>query len=268
MDKRRNFIKKSLVMGTALGSISFFSSCENTLGKTENKLSEKLDQTLDPVFKLNSHLSNNSVILLQGDSITDGGRNRDVENANNPWGFGSGYANYVATKLLGEHPDKNLNIYNKGVSGHKVFELADRWEEDCIDLKPDVLSVLIGVNDYWHTMTHDYKGTIETYLTDFNALLDRTKKSFPNIKLIIGEPFFVKGGTAIQESWHEKLTPYRIAAKAVSDKHGAAFIPYQEIFNEALEIAPVSYWAADGVHPSMSGVYLMGEAWLKALKTI
>ncbi len=268
MDKRRKFIKQSLLLGTALGSINFLSSCENTLNKKENELSEKLN--IEPKAKPKEHLQiqKNSVILFQGDSITDGGRSREALKANDAWGFGTGYANYAATKLLGENPEKNIQIYNRGVSGHKVFELANRWQEDCIDLKPDVLSVLIGVNDYWHTMTHDYKGTIETYLTDFNALLEQTKKSFPNISLIIGEPFFVKGGTAIQESWHDKLTPYRVAAKAVADQHEAIFIPYQEIFNDALKIAPVSYWAADGVHPSMSGSYLMGEAWLKALKSI
>ena len=79
------------------------------------------------------------VVLFQGDSITDAGRNREQELPNNAWSFGIGYANHIGSWLLEAMPKKNLTIYNRGISGNKVYQLADRWEKDCLDLKPNVL---------------------------------------------------------------------------------------------------------------------------------
>src|SRR6187402_1739887 len=121
-------------------------------------------------------LKKDAVILFQGDSITDAGRKKDQSAANNPGALGNGYAFLAAAALLKQFPDKNLQIYNKGISGNKVYQLAERWENDCLQLKPDVLSILIGVNDFWHTLTGGYKGTIKTYQDDLIALLDRTKQ--------------------------------------------------------------------------------------------
>ena len=99
-------------------------------------------------------------ILFQGDSITDGGRDRGQYYANNARGMGQGYVRHITTELLGNHPGSELRIYNRGISGHKVFQLRDRWVDDCLILKPDVLSILIGVNDFWHTLDWGYQGTV------------------------------------------------------------------------------------------------------------
>ena len=167
-----------------------------------------------------------------------------------------------ATQLLGTMPVKNLRIYNRGISGHKVFQLADRWDDDCLQLRPDVLSILIGVNDFWHTLSSGYTGTVQTYETDFRKLLERTKKELPATRLIICEPFAVAGGTAITDKWKD-FEGYRIAAKKLAGEFGASFVPFQTVFDEALKLAPASYWCPDGVHPSLAGAYLMKEAWLK-----
>ena len=92
----------------------------------------------------------NMKILFQGDSITDAGRNRDADTANIPSGLGSGYVNLIAAQLLRQHPEDNLQIYNRGISGNRIVDLYARWKVDAINLKPDLISVLIGVNDTWH----------------------------------------------------------------------------------------------------------------------
>jgi lysophospholipase L1-like esterase len=209
-------------------------------------------------------IQENLVVLFQGDSVTDVGRDRAAYYANNPNGMGQGYAFHAASTLLGVHPRANTKYYNRGVGGNKVFELANRWEEDALMLKPDVLSILIGVNDYWHTLSHGYKGSAKTYEADYRQLLDRTKKHLPNVKLMIGEPFAIKGGTAIQgDGWDSTFKTYQKIAEKIAQDYDAKFIPYQSIFETALEKAPVSYWCPDGVHPSMAGHYLMAEAWMR-----
>ena len=202
-------------------------------------------------------------ILMQGDSITDAGRDKSIQKANDGKSLGRGYAYQISSDLLGAYPEANLNLINRGISGNKVFQLSDRWEEDCLLLKPDVLSILIGVNDFWHSLK-DYKGTAEIYEADFRKLLDRTLAILPNIKLIIGEPFAVSGGTAIDGKWFPNFPKYQQAAAKIAEDYKARFIPYQKVFDSALDDAPVSYWCPDGVHPSLAGAYLMKEAWIEA----
>lgn len=204
-------------------------------------------------------------ILFQGDSITDAGRNRGHYYPNQYQGMGQGYVRHIVTELLGKYPEAELQFYNRGISGNKVFQLRDRWEDDCLQLSPDVLSVMIGVNDFWHVLDFDYDGTVEVYKQDLDALIQLTKEELPGIKLMIGEPFVCLEGTAIKpELWEGEFEKYQAACKKVSDKHEALFIPFQSVFDEALKVAPTSYWCPDGVHPSMAGNYLMAEAWLKA----
>lgn len=222
----------------------------------------------NPSTNLNFNTAEKTTILFQGDSITDAGRKKDRYYANDASGMGLGYVHQIVTSLLGKHPTKNLRCYNRGISGHKVFQLANRWEEDCLQLQPDILSILIGVNDFWHTLDWGYKGTVKTYEKDLRALLDRTKKALPNVKLIIAEPFVLRGTAIVEEKWYPAFAGYQKASKQIANDYGAAFIPLQAIFDKALEVAPVSYWCPDGVHPSLAGAYLMAEAWLATLEEL
>lgn len=216
---------------------------------------------------LSTYLSaDQTTILFQGDSITDAGRKKERYYANDASGMGFGYVHHIVTSLLGQHPKKDINCYNRGISGHKVFQLANRWEEDCLQIQPDILSILIGVNDFWHTLDWGYTGTVEVYEKDFRTLLERTKKALPNVQLIIAEPFVLRGTAIVEEKWYPAFSAYQRAAKSVANDFGAAFIPLQSIFDKALKIAPVSYWCPDGVHPSLAGGYLMAEAWIEVLK--
>ena len=214
-----------------------------------------------------AQIPNRLRILFQGDSITDAGRDRSSTQSNDFLkGMGNGYALLAASNLLIDYPTTNWHTYNRGVSGDKVFQLSDRWKADCFDLQPDVLSVHIGVNDFWHTLTHGYKGTVETYEKDFLKLLERTQSNFPKIKLIIGEPFVVLGGTSIDtEAWIPAFRAYQKTAADIARQMGAIFIPYQQIFDAAVADQGVAYWCPDGVHPSLAGSALMAKAWIEAL---
>lgn len=211
-------------------------------------------------------LSKDDVVLFQGDSITDMGRNRSIKEANNNSALGPGYSFIAASELLFRYPGKNLQIYNRGISGNKVYQLADRWQEDCLDLKPTVLSILIGVNDYWHTLTGGYKGTIKTYRDDYRALLNRTKQQLPDVKLIIGEPYAVNHVKAVDDRWFPAFDEYRQAAREMAEAFDAVFIPYQDIYEKAQKLAPAVYWTRDGVHPDAAGDALMAHAWLETVK--
>ena len=205
------------------------------------------------------------MILFQGDSITDAGRNKQNQIPNDGRAFGWGYANLIASRLLAEWPEKKLTFHNRGISGNKVYQLAERWQEDCLDLKPDILSILIGVNDYWHFRQGRYEGTPEIYETDYRQLLRRTFEVLPDVKLLICEPFILSNTSAVDDSWLKPFSKYQEIAVKLADEFGTILVPFQKAFTEAVELAPESYWAGDGVHPSMAGAQLMAETWLKAL---
>ncbi len=207
------------------------------------------------------------VILFQGDSITDAGRSRkEADKPNQQQALGKGYAAMAAAGLLTSHVGQDLKVFNRGISGNKVFQLADRWEADCLRLKPNLLSILIGVNDIWHGLSGRYDGTVEVYERDFNALLTRTTEALPHVKLVICEPFVLRCG-AVDEKWFPEFDHYRAAAKRVAETFQALFVPFQSMFDAATGYAPPSHWAGDGVHPTAHGSALMAYHWLRAVES-
>ncbi|MDR1865141.1 MAG: SGNH/GDSL hydrolase family protein [Bacteroidales bacterium] len=249
MENRRSFLRKAAITGAVIGlSDSIVASAMSIPQSSKIALRER------------------NIILFQGDSITDAGRNKENASPNTPQMMGSGYVLQAAGALLHQYAEKKLVIHNKGISGNKVFQLAERWDRDCIDLKPDVLSILIGVNDFWHTKGGNYAGTAAVYETDYRALLQRTKKALPNVRLIIGEPFAVKGIRAVDDGWFPEFDEYRTIAYKLATEFDAVFIPYQKIFTEAQKRAPGAYWTGDGVHASLAGAQLMASAWMQTVK--
>jgi lysophospholipase L1-like esterase len=128
------------------------------------------------------------------------------------------------------------------------------------------LSILVGVNDHWHKLNGQYAGTINDYRKGYKDLLDRTKQSLPDVKLIIGEPFAFTGIKYVSQSWYPKFNEFRLVAREIADTYHATFIPYQSIFDEALNLAPAVYWSLDGVHPTVAGAGLMAKSWLEIVK--
>ncbi len=244
--------RRHFLAGAAAATLLASSGCSDAMKRTSSAGS---CPTIGP----------GSVILFQGDSITDAGRDRKRQaNANDARAMGRGYALLAAAQLLADQRDTELKIYNRGNSGNKVFQLADRWDKDCLALQPDVVSILIGVNDIWHKLGGRYDGTVEVYEKDYRALLERTRRELPEAKLLVCEPFVLRCG-AVNDTWFPEFDGYRAAAQRVAKAFGAVFVPFQSAFDEAIQDTPPAYWAGDGVHPTMAGAQLMAQAWLTAI---
>ena len=202
-----------------------------------------------------------AIVLFQGDSITDAGRTREqIFIPNTQPALGNGYAWLAAAQLLVGRPDDKLTFFNRGISGNKVFQLAERWQTDALNLKPNVLSILIGVNDIWHALNGQYDGTVEVYEQGYRALVKQTQEALPEVKLVICEPFVLRCG-AVNSTWFPEFDKYRAAAKRVAEDAKAVFVPFQEMFDRAAKLAPPERWAKDGVHPTADGAALMAHAW-------
>jgi lysophospholipase L1-like esterase len=247
---RRNFFRHAGIGTAALAGVPLLTGFTSS----ENQLS-----------KISKYFSMGEVLLFQGDSITDAGRNKRREMPNEAGSFGTGYALITASWILEELAGLELTIHNRGISGNKVYQLAERWDKDCIDLKPNVLSILIGVNDYWHHRNGQYDGTPGVYENDYRSLLERTRRELPGIRLVICQPFVLPGTSAVDETWLEPFNAYQEIAAKMAKEFDAVWVPFQAAFNQALHLAPAPYWAGDGVHPSMAGAQLMAGTWLDAV---
>ena len=191
-------------------------------------------------------------ILFQGDSITDGNRGRTPDPNHI---LGHGYAFIIAARQGAAFPEAKLDFINRGVSGNTVLDLAKRWQQDTLDLKPDVLSILIGVND-------NGKGVpLDQYERVYEQLITAAKTANPRLKLVLGEPF-VKPTEKIDEGIQKRQ---EIVAR-LAQKHGAALVHYQQIFDEAVKLAPADYWIWDNVHPTYRGHQLMADEWERVVR--
>lgn len=209
-------------------------------------------------------LTEGAVILFQGDSITDARRDRKAQGPNDPNALGHGYPMLLAAGLLADYASLNLNVYNRGISGNKVPDLASRWTTDTIELKPSVLSILIGVNDMWHKLNGKYDGTVETYAEGYRTLLQDTQKVLPETRIVLCEPFVLRCG-AVNESWFPDFDKRREVAGKLAQEFGLTYVAFQRMFDEAIGSRPAQYWAADGVHPTLAGHALMAKEWRSAV---
>lgn len=250
--------RRDFVLGGAAASVVGLASLANAESLFAQVAAE------DSSSKAASLIGKNDIVLFQGDSITDAGRNRETAgDVNSASAMGKGYAWMAASQVLVESPDAGLKIFNRGISGDKVFQLADRWQADCLDIKPNVLNILVGVNDFAHVHKWKGEGSVQKYESDYHALLERTKKALPNVKLIICEPFILKVGL-VDDSWLPGFAEYRAAAKRVAEMASARFVEFQTMFDRAVKFAPPEAWAADGIHPTTFGAALMARWWIRA----
>jgi lysophospholipase L1-like esterase len=191
-------------------------------------------------------------ILFQGDSITDGNRGRSADPNHI---LGHGYAFIIAARHGAAFPELNLDFINRGVSGNTVLDLEKRWQKDTLDLKPDVLSILIGVND------HAQHVALDQYEHVYDKLLTETKAANPGIKLVLGEPFVKPTGKI-----NDDLTKRQEIVARLAQKHGAAIVHFQKVFDEAAKRAPADYWIWDSVHPTYRGHQLMADEWERVVR--
>jgi lysophospholipase L1-like esterase len=207
------------------------------------------------------------VILFQGDSITDAGRARDNQNANDPAGLGGGYAFYAAGLLHEALPGGKLAVHNRGISGNRVTDLQQRWQLDTLDVKPNVLSVLIGVNDTWHGTGSGMPENgvpLDRYELVYRQILAEAKDHLPGLKLVLCEPFILPCGV-VNDMWFPEFTRRREMVKKLAREFGAVFVPFQSVFDKAQDRAAPEAWAADGVHPTLAGHMLLAKTWCEVV---
>ncbi|MBO5369924.1 MAG: SGNH/GDSL hydrolase family protein [Clostridia bacterium] len=202
-------------------------------------------------------------ILFQGDSITDAIRSREQDEY-----MGSGYATMVAGELGCKYPGE-CEFVNRGISGNRIVDVYARIKCDIINLKPDVMSLLIGVNDVWHETGDSPNGVdADKFYKVYDMLIDEIKTSLPNIKIMILEPFCLLCD-GIKDNWNYFSTeiPKRAEmAKKIAEKHNLKFVPIQQKLDDACKNAPSTYWLRDGVHPTAPGHNLIKSEWLKAFE--
>ncbi|CAM4382714.1 lysophospholipase L1-like esterase [Paenibacillus endophyticus] len=204
-------------------------------------------------------IEQNAVVLFQGDSITDAGRNRS-DSAN----LGSGYANLVTALFKSKYPEKQAAFLNRGVSGDRVVDLERRWEEDCLSLTPTWLSVYVGINDTWRRYDSNNPLSTEEYYVTYRRLLHTAKEQL-NANLILIEPFVLPVNDS-QKQWREDLDPKIQAVRELAGEFKTLYVPLDGLFAQAATQTGPAYWAPDGVHPSPAGAALIAHAWLQAVK--
>jgi len=208
-------------------------------------------------------ITENQTILFQGDSITDCGRNREAaETPNDLCGLGHGYAMMVAAELLSARPTDNLRFFNQGISGNRIVDLDARIKSDILNLKPDLLSILIGVNDTWHEKTSRNGVAPAKYERVYRALLQELKDALPRVNFVLCEPFVLQCGV-VTEEWVAEIDQRRAIVARLAQEFDSLFVPFQSMFDEAVKQAPPAYWASDGVHPTAAGHLLMAKCWLQ-----
>ncbi len=198
-------------------------------------------------------------ILFQGDSITDGnrGRNSDLNHI-----LGHGYQYIIACKYGALLAERNLTFINRGVSGNKVSDLLLRRQKDINELNPDILSILIGVNDLNSGVSS------EQFEQQYDELLSKTVSALPKVKLVLGEPFGLPTGAkkANWEKYQAQLAAYQAVVNKLGEKYHAPVVHYQKVFEDAVKRVHAEYWIWDGVHPTFSGHQLMADEWIRTVQ--
>lgn len=206
-------------------------------------------------------LEKGSKILFQGDSVTDVGRSYTDDSL-----MGEGYPNMIAAWLSARYPSMNLQFINKGISGNRVCDLETRWTEDCISLQPDLVSILIGVNDTWRRYDSNMITPVDDYDQCYRRILDRVQNE-TSAKLVIMEPFILHTPPD-RATWREDLDPRIHAVRAIARDYSAVYVPLDGIFSAAATRREPEFWAADGVHPTQAGHALIAQAWIKAVANL
>ncbi len=197
-------------------------------------------------------LTKKTLILFQGDSITDCGRSWD-----DPENLGDGYVRLLSTMLPDKYPKHEFKFINRGVSGDKARDLVSRWDVDCISLQPDWLSILVGINDTLITPITEFE-------EEYQTLLKRTTDELDS-RIIICEPFLISGDN---NAYREDLNPKIEVIRKLAKEYNTDLVPLDKIFHEACSLKSPEDWTPDGVHPSPEGHTLIAISWIKYLDEV
>lgn len=196
-----------------------------------------------------------ATVLFQGDSITDAGRTTDPGHP-----LGRGYARLAADLIRIARPESDITFINRGISGDRTSDLRARWREDAVDLEPDVVSVLIGVNDTWRRYDSGDVTPLSSYEDDYRTMLTQIREG-SDAQLILVEPFLVPV-TAEQWAWREDLDPRIHVVRRLSEEFDATLLAADGLLNQAARASGgAGHIAGDGVHPTPLGHAVLAEAW-------
>jgi acyl-CoA thioesterase I len=204
---------------------------------------------------------NGDVVLFQGDSITDAGRDREE-----PYHLGYGYAMMATSWFQALYPEKDVLFLNRGIGGDRIKDLSARWQKDCLDLKPTWLSLLIGINDTWRRYDSNDATSVHSYEASYRALLERVSEAL-DARLILCEPFVLPVGID-RDGWREDLDPKIAVVRRLAREYDALYVPFDGLFAQMATQREPAFWAGDGVHPTPAGHALMAQAWLRAVKAV
>ena len=198
-------------------------------------------------------------ILFQGDSVTDAGRDRS-----DPHDMGNGYPRYASAMIQDSFPDTEFEFINLGISGNRTEHLVERLDADFIEIQPDIVSILIGVNDVWHHYAFEYvETTDEQFEANYRKVLDNLK-SRTNARILLIQPFLLETADPAKQELSEELARKKAIVKRLADEYADAYLPLDEVLHSMTEEEP-AYYAADGVHPTPDGACCIGEAYLGAI---
>jgi len=207
------------------------------------------------------------VFLFQEDSITDGNRGR---NADPNHIMGHGYAFAIASRVGADFPAAGYSFYNRGISGNRIPDLQNRWQTDTLDIRPDVLSILIGINDTAASVENKPGAqSIEDFETGYRKLLEDTKLIKPNVIFVLGLPFVYPVGRRKEnwEQWKDGVLQRSEKVKKLAAAFNAVLVDYPAVFDKAITKAPPEYWIWDGIHPTVPAHELMAREWIKQTST-
>ncbi len=208
-------------------------------------------------------IRNHSVVLFQGDSITDAGRSRMTVGSNSPEGMGYGYPRMIMDRLLEIFPDRYLQFYNRGVSGNRIQDLARRWPHDTLRLGPDLISILIGVNDTWNYLYLGMGSSPDEFRRILQKLLEDTRTELPDTNLILCEPFMLLTGE-VTEEWNEDISQRQNHVRELAEEFEAVFVPFQSALDEIVSGGvSAEQLLEDGVHPTKRGHCLLADCWIE-----
>lgn len=196
------------------------------------------------------------VILFQGDSITDAGRAWD-----DPDSLGWGYPMLASAWFQALYPESEVKFLNRGISGNRACDLQARWQQDCIDLEPSIVSILIGINDTWRRYDSNSPTSAEQFEAAYSDILAKTCER-TDARIVLMEPF-VLPHPEDRKLWREDLDPKIHVVRDLAREFGATFIPLDGLFAQASARREPSYWADDGVHPTLAGHALIAQTWLE-----
>ncbi|MBR6737781.1 MAG: SGNH/GDSL hydrolase family protein [Clostridia bacterium] len=202
-------------------------------------------------------------ILFFGDSITDMGRDRNAV-TRSAFAYGEGYVFLASADLLAKYPNR-FEVVNRGIGGDRIVDLYGRVKRDVWNENPDVLSILIGVNDVWHEIINHNGVELDRFEKVYRMLIEDTKKVLPNVKIMLMEPYVLKGTATKEHIEHFKeVYKYAEVVKKLAREYGCTFVPLQQTLTALAEKNGVSCYMDDGVHPDAPGAKVIADEWLKA----